>query len=113
MSETVHRSAMEGGEPNPEARRDLVVKGYNPSFDASTQASTNPASSGDAAELQSVATSAAKKAKEAAEKAASDEKMAKLQAAADKAKAEVAASKAKKASLAQKKDIEGPSDPTW
>lgn len=32
-SESVHRSAMEGGEPFPERRRDLVVKGYNPSFD--------------------------------------------------------------------------------
>jgi len=32
-SETVHRSAMEGGEPIPEARRDLIVKGHNPSFD--------------------------------------------------------------------------------
>lgn len=33
MSETAHRSAMEGGEPIPEARRDLIVKGHNPSFD--------------------------------------------------------------------------------
>lgn len=34
MSETVHRSAMEGGDPNPEARRDLIVKKFDPSFDA-------------------------------------------------------------------------------
>jgi len=52
-SESVHRSAMEGGEPNPEKRRDLIVKGFNPSFDAQKVASTVPASSGDAAEADS------------------------------------------------------------
>jgi phage repressor protein C with HTH and peptisase S24 domain len=33
MSETVHRSSMECTDPNPEKRRDIVSKGYNPSFD--------------------------------------------------------------------------------
>lgn len=114
-SETVHRSAMEGGEPNPEARRDLIVKGYNPSFDHQKEASTNPPSSGHAAELESKAKGEAKNAKEAAEKAEKEAKEAKVKAAVDKAKAEVAASKAAKPSLAQKKekDIEGYSDPAF
>jgi len=77
MSETAHRSSMEGGEPNPELRRDLVVKGFNPSFDPATQASTVPASSGDAAEAQSAATGAANNAKAAAEKAEKEAKEAK------------------------------------
>jgi len=32
-SETVHRSSMEGTDPNPEKRRDIVTPKYNPSFD--------------------------------------------------------------------------------
>jgi hypothetical protein len=73
MSESVHRSSMEGGEPFPEQRRDLVTPGHNPSFDPATQPSTNPASSGDAAEASNAAKGAKlsaelnKKAAEAAE----------------------------------------------
>jgi len=55
MSETVHRSSMEGGDAVPSKRRDIIVKDYNPSFDASKQASTVPASAGDAAEADSQA----------------------------------------------------------
>jgi len=33
---SVHNSAMEGGEPIPEPRRDLIKNGFNPSFDAAT-----------------------------------------------------------------------------
>ena len=69
-SETVHRSAMEGGEPLPERRRDIVTKGYNPSFDPQKEASTVPASSGDAAEAENKAKGDAIKAKDAADKAA-------------------------------------------
>jgi len=92
MSETVHRSAMEGGDALPSRRRDIIDKGFNPSFDASKQASTVPASSGDAAEADSKVKGDAKKAKESVEKAETDAKDAKMAAmtaaskAADKSK---------------------------
>jgi hypothetical protein len=97
---------MEGGEPIPESRRDIVTPGHNPSFDPKKQESTNPPSSGDAAEAASRKLGDArnaKDAKEAAEKAVID---AELKKSADRQKAEKAAKEAK-SSLAQKKDIEG------
>lgn len=69
IAESTHRSAMEGGDALPSRRRDVVTPKYDPSFDASKQASTNPASSGDAAEQKSRALGDAKNAKEAEEKA--------------------------------------------
>lgn len=88
------------------------MKGNNPSFDPKTQPTTNPASSGDAAELESRKKGDAKNAKdaaEAAEKAAVEKKLAESAA---KQKAEKAAKEAKENSLVQKKnkDIEGYTD---
>ena len=78
IGESVHRSAMEGGDAIPSARRDIINKGFNPSFDHPREKSTNHASSGDAAEATSKkigAEKAAKEAKEKAEKEARDAKM--------------------------------------
>jgi len=115
MSETAHRSAMEGGDAIPESRRDLINKGHEPSFDPNGP-STNHASSGDAAEAQSKATGAANAAKEAAEKAEKEAKEAKQAELTKASKAAAAAKDAKAApkaaSLSQKKskDIEGYED---
>jgi hypothetical protein len=95
MSESVHRSAMEGADPNPEKRRDIIVKGFNPSFDHQKEASSVPPSSGDAAEAENLVKGAvinAKDAKEAAEKAKVD---AEIKKSTDKQKAEKAAKEAK------------------